>query len=158
MAESSDESFAERTEVLYSQDEIVRRTVEQCNTIKFTMDSCTDVNGPSMLVIPNHPVTNANIDMKNRGVKIRFITEITHDNIQYCKELMKIAEVRHLDKVKGNFGVGDKRVYYGGADTIKSGPPPQLIISTVKSFVEQQQYFFDILAFQRTFYIHFHLL
>ncbi|MBV9176412.1 MAG: hypothetical protein JO297_05190 [Nitrososphaeraceae archaeon] len=106
MAESSKESFIERTEVLYNQDEIVRRTVEQCNTIKFTMDSCTDVNGPSILVIPNHPVTNAIIDMKNRGVKIRFITEITHDNIQYCKELMKIAEVRHLDEVKGNFGVG----------------------------------------------------
>jgi two-component system, OmpR family, sensor histidine kinase VicK len=130
---------------LYDQNEIIRRVVEQCNTIKFTMDACTDVNGPSMLVIPNHPVTDANIDMKNRGVKIRFITEITYDNIQYCKELMKTAEVRHFDKVKGNFGVGDKRVYYGGADTIKSGPPPQLILSTVKSFVEQQQYFFDML-------------
>jgi hypothetical protein len=47
------------------------------------MDSCTDVNGPSMLVIPNHPVTNACIDMNNRGVKIRFITEITKDNIKY---------------------------------------------------------------------------
>jgi two-component system sensor histidine kinase VicK len=109
------------------------------------MDSCTDVNGPSMLVIPNHPVTKTCIDMKNRGVKIRFITEITQDNLQYCKELMKIAEVRHLDEVKGNFGIGDKRVYHGGADTIKSGPPPQLIISTVKPFVEQQQYFFDML-------------
>jgi hypothetical protein len=53
---------------------------------------------------------------------------------------MKNAEVRHLDEVKGNFGVGDKRVYHGGADNIKSGPPPQLIVSTVKSFVEQQQY------------------
>jgi signal transduction histidine kinase len=83
--------------------------------------------------------------MNNAGVKIRFITEITHDNIQYCKELMKIAEIRHLDDVKGNFGIGDKRVYHGGADNIESGPPPQLIISTVKSFVKQQQYFFDML-------------
>ena len=143
---SNSRSYSEeKTEVLYDQNEIVRRVVEQCYAIKFTMDSCTDVNGPSMLVIPNHPVTKACIDMKNRGVKMRVITEITKDTLQYCKELMKIAEVRHLDEVKGNFGVGDKRVYHGGADTIKSGPPPQLIVSTVKSFVEQQQYFFDML-------------
>jgi hypothetical protein len=58
---------------------------------------------------------------------------------------MKIGEIRHLDEVKGNFGIGDKRVYHGGTDTIKSGPPPQLVVSTVKSFVEQQQYFFDML-------------
>ena len=146
---SNSSSYSEeKTEVLYDQNEIVRRVVEQCYAIKFTMDSCTDVNGPSMLVIPNHPVTKACIDIKNRGVKMRFITEITKDTLQYCKELMKIAEVRHLDEVKGNFGIGDKRVYHGGADTIKSGPPPQLIISTVKSFVEQQQYFFDMLWYK----------
>jgi two-component system, OmpR family, sensor histidine kinase VicK len=98
-----------------------------------------------MLVIPNHPVTNVCIDLKNRGVKIRFITEITKDNIKYCIQLMKIAETRHLDDIKGNFGVGDKRVYQGSATTIKSEVPPQMIISTVKSFVEQQQSFFDML-------------
>jgi two-component system, OmpR family, sensor histidine kinase VicK len=144
LVQPSDESFVERTEVLFNPDEIVRRTVEQCYTIKFTMDSCTDRYGPSMFP-GSPPVMKACIDMNNRGVKIRFITEITKDNIQYCKELMKIAEVRHLDEVKGNFGIGDKRVYHGGADNIKSGPPPQLIISTVKSFVKQQQYFFDML-------------
>jgi hypothetical protein len=36
-----------------------------------------------MLVIPNHPVTKACIDMKNRGVKMRFITEITKDTRYY---------------------------------------------------------------------------
>lgn len=87
----------ERTEVLYNPDEIVRR-----------------VNGPSMFVIPNHPVSKTYLDMNNRGVKIRFISEITKDNLGYCKALMKIAEVRHLDEVKGNFGIGDKRIYHGG--------------------------------------------
>jgi two-component system sensor histidine kinase VicK len=58
---------------------------------------------------------------------------------------MKIAEIRHLDEVKGNFGVADGRLYHGGATSAKSAPPPQLVTSTVKSFVEQQQYFFDML-------------
>jgi hypothetical protein len=141
LTEPTDESFTEKTEVLYNSDEIVRRTVEQCNNFKFTMDSCTDVTGPSMLVIPNHPVTDACINMKNRGVKIRFITEITKDNIKYCRQLMKIGEIRHLDDIKGNFGVGDKRVYQAGATANKSGPPPQLIVSTVKAIVHQHQYY-----------------
>ena len=148
MTEPTNESFIEKTEVLYNPDEIVRRTVEQCNSFKFTMDTCIDVNGPSMLVIPNHPVTNVCIDLKNRCVKIRFITEITKDNIKHCRQLMKIGEIRHLDDIKGNFGVGDKRVYQGSATNIQSDVPPQMIISTVKSFVDQQQYFFDMLWYK----------
>ena len=61
------------------------------------MDTCIDVNGSSLLVIPNHPVTNVCIDLKNRGVKIRFITEITKDNIKYCRQLMKIGEKGTLE-------------------------------------------------------------
>jgi hypothetical protein len=48
----------------------------------------------------------------------------------------------------GNFGVGDKRVYQAGATANKSGPPPQLIVSTVKAIVDQQQYFFDMLWYK----------
>ncbi|MGB6533444.1 MAG: hypothetical protein WA323_06820 [Candidatus Nitrosopolaris sp.] len=31
------------------------------------------------------------LDAKDRDVKLRYITEITTENIPYCKELMKIA-------------------------------------------------------------------
>lgn len=142
---SNDHYVEEKTEVLYDQDEIVRRVVERCYALKYSMDGCIDVNGPSMLVIPNHPVAKAFADMKNRGVRIRFISEIIKDNLAYCKELMKIGEVRHLDEVKGNFGVADGSVYHANATSIESGPPPQLIISTVKAVVKQQEYFFDML-------------
>jgi two-component system, OmpR family, sensor histidine kinase VicK len=145
LTESADESFVQRTEVLYNPDEIIKIVLEQTSNIKDNLDACVDANGPSMFVIPNHPLTKSWIDLKNRGVRMRFISEITKDNLQYCKELMKIAELRHLDNVKGNFGISDEIIYTGGTDTIESGPPPQLIISTVKSFVEQQQYFFEML-------------
>jgi hypothetical protein len=39
------------------------------------------------------------------GVKLRFITEITKDNVGRCKDTMKIAELRHLEGVRGNFAV-----------------------------------------------------
>ena len=82
----------EKTEVLYDPDEIVRRVVERCYTVKYTMDCCVEADGLSIFVIPNHPVTQVYIDMKNRGVKLRFISEITKGNLSYCKELMQIGE------------------------------------------------------------------
>ena len=41
-------------------------------------------------------------NLKNRGVRLRQITEITKDNMPYCKMLMKIVEIRHLEGVKSN--------------------------------------------------------
>lgn len=134
---------SETTEVLYDQNEIVKRVVE--HTPKYTMDGCIDLNGPSMLVIPDHPVAKVFADMKNRGVRLRIISEIAKDNLPYCKELMKFAELRHLDETKGNMGVVDGNMYYASATSTESGPPPELIISTVKAIVQQQQYFFNML-------------
>jgi hypothetical protein len=47
--------------------------------------------------------------------------------------------------VKGSFEVGDGGVYQASATNIKSVPAPQLIINTVRTVVEQQQYFSDVL-------------
>jgi two-component system, OmpR family, sensor histidine kinase VicK len=142
---SQEDYSEEKTEVLYNTDEIIRRAVNAYRSFKYTLDVCADSIGPSMFVIPNHPVTMGFQDMKRRGIRLRFITEITKDNISSCKEFMKTVELRHLDDVKGNFGVGDNRLYQASAKNVGPAPPPLLIESTVKGFVEQQQYFFDML-------------
>ena len=54
-------------------------------------------------------VNRAILDAKNRGVRFRFVTEITKDNVTFCKNsVLKVAEIRHLGGIKGNFGVSDK--------------------------------------------------
>ena len=70
---------------------------------------------------------------------------MTKENISYCKQIMEIAELRHLEGIKGNFGIADGVDYRATATLQKNLPPSQAIRSTVKSFVEQQQYFFDML-------------
>jgi two-component system, OmpR family, sensor histidine kinase VicK len=40
-------------------------------------------------------LNEALIDAKNRGIRLRFITEITKDNVSRCKDTMKIAELKH---------------------------------------------------------------
>jgi two-component system, OmpR family, sensor histidine kinase VicK len=81
-------------------------------------------------------------------VEFRYVTEITKDNLSYCKEMLKFSEIRHLDGVKGNFEVCDEKEYVA-ATTLQSAnkqqPMPQLIYSNVKEVVEQQQYIFDTL-------------
>lgn len=98
-----------------------------------------------MFVIPNHPITNSFQELKRRGIRLRLIAEITKDNIPYCKDLIKIFELRHLDEVKGNFGIADGKYYAASAKSRESSPPPLLIESTLRPLVEQQQYFFDML-------------
>ena len=58
---------------------------------------------------------------------------------------MKCSKVRHLDDLKGNFGILDGIHYRATAKVRASAPPPLLISSTVQAFVEQQEYLFDIL-------------
>ena len=82
---------------------------------------------------------------KNRGVKLRYVIEITADNLKYCKEMLEFSEIRHLEGMKGNFEVADQKEYVAVATLYKAQPIPQLIFSNVPEIVDQQQFVFDSL-------------
>jgi signal transduction histidine kinase len=91
-------------------------------------------------------IKNARIAaFKNRGVKLRYVLEITADNLEYCKEMLEFSEIRHLEGMKGNFEVADQKEYVAVATLQKAQPIPQLIFSNVPEIVEQQQFVFDTL-------------
>jgi two-component system, OmpR family, sensor histidine kinase VicK len=93
-------------------------------------------------------IKEARIKAKNRGIKFRYVTEVTTKNISYCKEMIKYfgAEIRHLDDVKGNFEISDDgKEYVATANLQEAKPLKQLIYSNVKEIGEQQQYIFDTL-------------
>jgi len=76
-------------------------------------------------------------NLKNQGVRLRQITEITKDNMSYCKTLMKIAELRHLDGVKGKIELSDRElIVTTAADNEESHQTAQVIHSNVKQLVE----------------------
>ncbi len=107
------------------------------------IDICASSAGPSIMA-GSDSVKHASMEMAMRGVRIRFLTEITRENIPHCKEIMKMGEVRHLDNIKGGMAVSEKE--YISASTIFAGKPvPQIIYSNVGDFVEQQRYLFDTL-------------
>jgi hypothetical protein len=45
------------------------------------------------LAVELEPIKKAFLDAKSRGVKLRYLTEITKDNLTYCKKLISVVEV-----------------------------------------------------------------
>lgn len=139
----NDNNREEKTVVEYDPKNTIKFAIEGLYMIKYRHDVCTDSNGPSV-ILTTDVVKNAYYDLKRRGIEVRWVTEITKENLSYCKRIMEFAKLRHLE-VKGNFGIGDGVDYRGSATSKPGEPPSQLIISNVRAFVEQQQYFFDML-------------
>lgn len=84
------------------------------------------------------------LDGKARGARIRYITEITKDNIVHCKKMMEAAELRHLDGLRCSFAVSESECV--NALNHDTSTPPQfkhLVYSNVAELVKQQQNIFD---------------
>jgi two-component system, OmpR family, sensor histidine kinase VicK len=139
-----DASSAERTQVWHGEEEIAKRGLEELSKVKIRYDSILDRNGPS-IITSNSFVMKTYANIRRRGCRIRLITDISDANISYCKELAEYVELRHFDGIKGNLGIVDGIRYGASAKSQEGKFPTEYIYSTVKSFVEQQQYFFDML-------------
>jgi hypothetical protein len=53
------------------------------------------------------------------GIKLRYVIDITKENIEHCKEMLTFSEIRHLDGMKGNFEVADEREFVAVFPTAK---------------------------------------
>ena len=86
------------------------------------------------------------LDSHNRGVRLRCITEITANNVHYCKQLLDIVdELRHLDNIVGTFYVSDKECLVPESIHKKGKPASQIIYWNVNETVKHQQYVFETL-------------
>ena len=133
-----------KSEILYGIEKAVGRGVYFMSNVKETMDICFDHNAPS-IVVKIREYRDGYTDIRRRGGKIRAFTEITKDNVAYCKELMKIVdELRHLDGVKGGIAVSETE-YMATTILEEAKPLTQVIYSNVREVVEQGQYIFDTL-------------
>ena len=96
----------EKTEVIYGEENVTNWALQRLSTISKTLDLCGDRYGPS-IIVANEKIMQKYIELHNRGVRQRAITEITPENIVHCKQLMKFQELRHLDGLKGYLSIAD---------------------------------------------------
>ena len=136
---------SEKTEVLYGSENVLNKLLQFLSRSK-TINSCGDYKAPS-LVIEVKDYREILSGIKKSGIKLRYIVDITKDNVNHCKELIKYAdEVRHMDGMKANFSVSESE--YLASSTLSQelySPKPfqQIIYSNVPDIVEQQKYVFE---------------
>jgi sugar-specific transcriptional regulator TrmB len=133
---------SETTEVLYGNENIVKKTLETYSWVKERLEASIDNAGPAIHVI-YEPIWNGLVRLKERGVKIRGVTEITPDNISYCKKLMEVCELRHLDGVRTNFGIADGKMVLLHGVSQETNPLSQAILTSTKALVDAQEYMFQ---------------
>ena len=132
-----------QTEIVHGSDNVVDRLVQFMHKAQLRIDVCVDHTRPC-LAIEIMQLRDAFFDAKRRHVKIRYITEITKNNLHYCKQLISVVdEFRHLNGIKGNFYVS-KQEYAAPSTLHEEGKSSEIMIySNVKEIVEHQQYIFD---------------
>src|SRR5215207_1651264 len=131
----------ERTEMLIGPEVTTKRAWEFFSNISNKLDVCASSAAPSIAMTI---FRDAYKSMKSRGIKIRWVTDITKDNLTHCKDLMQYAEVRHISHLNENFRMSETE--YIEATTTKEGLPiPKLIYSNSKEIIGQQQYIFETL-------------
>jgi two-component system, OmpR family, sensor histidine kinase VicK len=133
----------EFTRVYYGGETVIDTILQFLNKSNDTIYACVDQTRPS-LTIDIGLLKEAFLDAKRRGVKLFYITEITRDNLSYCKQLITMVdELRHLDGIKGNFYISDTGYLAPATFHEKGKPASQIIYSNVKELIEHQRYVFD---------------
>jgi two-component system, OmpR family, sensor histidine kinase VicK len=137
-------SSAESTRIVYGVDVIVNAILQILNQTN-KIHVCVDRTRPSLMT-EIAVLKEAFVAAKRRGVKLRFITEITKNNLSYCKHLLTMVdELRHLDGIKGNLYLNEMGCFSPATIHEKGVPASKGIYSNIKEIVEHQLCLFDTL-------------
>ncbi len=133
----------EITKVIYGVQNVTNTVLQFLSETNNTVDACIDYTRPS-LIVGILALREAFLDVKKRGVKLRYVTEINRENISYCKYLLTVVdELRHLDGIKGNFYISETGYLAPATFHEKGRPAAQIIYSDVKEIVEHQRFVFE---------------
>jgi two-component system, OmpR family, sensor histidine kinase VicK len=115
-----------------------------------TINICGNSKFPSKIFSYDY-VNKLINDSIHRGIRQRYIFEVTKENVNYCKNLMKTRnsddnnnnpQVRHMNDIDANFALHETE--YLGSITL-SEHNQQAIYSNIPEIVEQQHSIFETL-------------
>ena len=133
----------ETTKVFYGIENVMNTVLQFLYQSSNVIDACVDYTRPS-LTVDILVLRKAFLAARSKGVKLRYVTEITDENIHYCKQLLTMVdELRHLDGIKGNFYITETAYIAPATFHEKGEPAAQIIYSNVREVVEHQLYVFD---------------
>ena len=122
--------------------EVINTLLQVLSNAQYKIDICGNSKFPSK-ILSFYSVNNLILDSSKRtNTRKRYIFEITRENIDYCKKLIKKIELRHLDENEANFAVNERECL--GFITMQK-ETLQATYSNMKEVVEQQQSVFETL-------------
>jgi signal transduction histidine kinase len=151
MTADTKKTNVERIEILHDTEFIISTYMHILHKANRRWDYFADVKSLSVVPFGFEPIRKAIMEARDRGTRLRFITEITQENISYIKEFIESVELRHLDGAKGNFGVSDSEyIAISTTDTIaeksvRTTTIARAVYTNVIEDIQQQQYVFEIL-------------
>jgi two-component system, OmpR family, sensor histidine kinase VicK len=135
----------EKIKIFHGIENVINTELQFFSNVNSRIDTCMNYTRPQLAVALD-PIRNAFVDAKDRGVRLRYLTEITSENISYCKELLStVSEIRHLDEIKGNFMISESEYLAPAVSFEKGKVAAQIIYSDVKELVKEHEYVFDTL-------------
>lgn len=136
-------SAEQRTDVIYGVENVVNAVIRFASDSNVKIDACVDYTRPS-LAVDIELLRHYFLAAKRRGVRLRYVTEITTDNTHHCKMLVKMVdELRHLDGIKGNFYLSENHYIAPATKHAKGKPASQIILSNMKEILTHEKYVFD---------------
>ncbi len=135
----------EKIKIFHGIENVINTELQFFSNANNRIDTCMNYTRPQ-LAIALDPIRHAFVHAKNRGVRLRYLTEITTENISFCKQLLStVSEIRHLDGIKGNFMISESE-YLAPAVLLEKGKvAARIMYSNVKELVKEHEYVFDIL-------------
>jgi two-component system sensor histidine kinase VicK len=134
-----------KTRVIFGKRNIIDTEIGIFNRASKSIDTCMTYTRPS-LAVSLRAIKDAFLAAKRKGVRLRYITEINHHNIEDCKVLLNIVhELRHLDGVKTNFMISEGEYLAPLVQDKSEAIASEHIYSDMTQIVEHGQCIFDTL-------------
>ena len=110
------------------------------SNIKKDWCACVDASIPAFSM--SNGIKQGYIAAKERGVRIRYITEINLKNLKICEQLMEYVELRHIPGVRGSFAVSEFE-FIAGIRGNEMAPLTKLVYCDVGEMVAHQRDAFE---------------
>ena len=109
LSSTQDTSSSERTDILYGADNVINTELQFFSSSRKRIDTCMNYTRP-LLAVSLEQIREALTAAKSRGIKIRYLTAITRDNLSSCKELLSVVDYPgHVEDIEGSFMINESQ-------------------------------------------------
>jgi len=139
---------SEEVNLAYSQHEAMDTILKVISNTRETLECIIDNEWVCRLVEKTN-IINFIAKLKLHNTSSRFIVNVTNYNMNYCKRIMKYAEIRHADNVLGCSGISDGSHFFNYLQSTENkdvmGEQSYLLYINNKYFIKGQRTLFETL-------------